>query len=928
MLASFANVFDLRAMVSCKPIPFHASAAYVQMHPKMSSTCILASQNGQMQVVDTNNVDLVNLRQANISSYMSSLVLAPSGDALVVLDADGFIHLWGSPSKLRFTEFSTANPDWGVSGDTVPMLDLSQDIPLHTIGMPYYREQLLSAWSRDLIYEVGEPSAKIDPDILKVAQPNEMGLWAPNPRKVRRNQAEKKRTAETNGSAITAPKFLSEKAKDAEYEQLVDHKVDELQDALVRAGLNSATKSEVPAIYRNVEIKYSRFGVDDFDFEFYNKTNFSGLETHIANSYTNPLLQLLRFTPLFRNLALRHTATSCLNDACLLCELGFLFDTLEKAEGQNCQATNFLKALSGIPQASRMGLLEESSQGTGLLDMIQSACRFILSQTADDFRRISPALGDFENTLAINALTSIRCIHCHNETIRPGGGFITDLTYLPTHSPSHRQRQTMPTFSQILKASVELQTQTRGWCDKCRRYQQLATKKKVQKMPDILMINTALKSNEARQYWATPAWLPDSIGVSVDDGKFFCFEGEDLRLHLAKGMHVIKVYDLVGVVVDVTSSEHQKSHLVSLINVDISARESTKSSNWHLFNDFLVRQVPKEEALSFPSSWKSPTVIAFQVNTARHGVDDTWKSTLDTTLLYHHWSINNRPPENHRVLDTTTEAPSAGTYVAIDTEFVALQQEEIEIKADGDREIIRPTRLGLARVSVLRGTGVDEGLPFINDYITIREDIVDYLTKYSGVAKGDLDPQYSPHTLVPLKVAYKKLWLLVNLGCIFVGHGLPKDFRTINIHVPKAQVLDTVDLFYLKARQRRLSLRFLAWFLLKEDIQLANHDSIEDARTALRLLRKFEEFRDAGIVESMVEEVYREGKKWGYKPPAEAQALARGFGAGAASSLGVPGSSVMDGRETPEILRGASGPGTPRRKKEGGSGEYFESPMR
>lgn len=45
---------------------------------------------------------------------------------------------------------------------------------------------------------------------------------------------------------------------------------------------------------------------------------------------------------------------------------------------------------------------------------------------------------------------------------------------------------------------------------------------------------------------------------------------------------------------------------------------------------------------------------------------------------------------------------------------------------------------------------------------------------------GDLDPNTSKHTLVPLKVAYKKLRMLVDLGCVFVGHGLNKDFRIIS----------------------------------------------------------------------------------------------------------------------------------------------------
>lgn len=83
---------------------------------------------------------------------------------------------------------------------------------------------------------------------------------------------------------------------------------------------------------------------------YYNKTNFSGLETHIANSYANPLLQLFKFIPLVRNLALHHAAITCLSENCLLCEMGFLFDMLDKAEGQSCQATNFLKTFSSIPE--------------------------------------------------------------------------------------------------------------------------------------------------------------------------------------------------------------------------------------------------------------------------------------------------------------------------------------------------------------------------------------------------------------------------------------------------------------------------------------------------------------------------------------------------------------------------------------------------
>jgi hypothetical protein len=130
---------------------------------------------------------------------------------------------------------------------------------------------------------------------------------------------------------------------------------------------------------------------------------------------------------------------------------------------------------------------------------------------------------------------------------------------------------------------------------------------------------------------------------------------------------------------------------------------------------------------------------------------------------------------------------------------VSIPQEETEFRSDGTNRVIRPARLSLARVSVLRGDGPKEGIPFIDDHIHTSDVIVDYLTEFSGIkctfpfpslrvtkespaphVVGDLDPHLSRHTLTPLKLVYKKLRLLVDRGCIFIGHGLSKDFRIIS----------------------------------------------------------------------------------------------------------------------------------------------------
>jgi PAB-dependent poly(A)-specific ribonuclease subunit 2 len=211
--------------------------------------------------------------------------------------------------------------------------------------------------------------------------------------------------------------------------------------------------------------------------------------------------------------------------------------------------------------------------------------------------------------------------------------------------------------------------------------------------------------------------------------------------------------------------------------------ESDAKTPWYLFNDFLVRKIRHEEVFSFKGNWKTPAVLQYTRVELDSLLDlDVLPSKVDYSLLFEDFSIAESPNADpqHEVLKED-EMPKAGTLVAIDAEFVALQQEETEIRSDGTKSLIRPSTLTLARVSVLRGDdGEKEGVPFIDDYIATSEPIVDYLTEFSGIVAGDLDYMQSKHTLVPLKVAYKKLRLLVDLGCIFIGHGLNKDFRIIS----------------------------------------------------------------------------------------------------------------------------------------------------
>jgi PAB-dependent poly(A)-specific ribonuclease subunit 2 len=132
--------------------------------------------------------------------------------------------------------------------------------------MPYYRDLLLSAWPT-LKYEVGRLPPKIDADVVALLKRGEIGYYAPNSHNTRPNQVEYPHLEAQATTSITAPKFLSEKARETAHVQEHVEGVNEAVPSLNDLVLDGANMKEVPHIYRNVEIKYSKFGVDDFDFE-------------------------------------------------------------------------------------------------------------------------------------------------------------------------------------------------------------------------------------------------------------------------------------------------------------------------------------------------------------------------------------------------------------------------------------------------------------------------------------------------------------------------------------------------------------------------------------------------------------------------------------------------------------------------------------
>jgi PAB-dependent poly(A)-specific ribonuclease subunit 2 len=292
-------------------------------------------------------------------------------------------------------------------------------------------------------------------------------------------------------------------------------------------------------------------------------------------------------------------------------------------------------------------------------------------------------------------------------------------------------------------------------------------------------------------------------------------------------------------------------------------------TDWLLFNDFCITPVPAKEVTRLYGQAKLPTLCAYT------RVDRPTPKPLPpspiTADVYRRLTLDaNLPPRSPFApfdYESPKETPGPGTLLGIDAEFVSLAPAVKEPGPEGEEIVVQPVRLGLARVSVVRGDPDHPKrlVPVIDDYIRAVEPVHDYLTRFSGLVPGDLDPVTSKRHIVKLKHAYLKLRYLIDAGCIFVGHGLKQDFKMINVVVPPAQIVDTVELFHFK-RQRKLSLRFLASYLLGADIQKDTHDSIEDARTAVRLYEKYLEMRrdGEGAFREKLLEIYRFGKQHGF----------------------------------------------------------------
>ena len=298
-------------------------------------------------------------------------------------------------------------------------------------------------------------------------------------------------------------------------------------------------------------------------------------------------------------------------------------------------------------------------------------------------------------------------------------------------------------------------------------------------------------------------------------------------------------------------------------------------TDWLLLNGFVVTPSTADDVRSFNAKFKEPSIVLYREvsgsDSGKEAVNIDPSKDLSAAAfrapkivspsIMGTESISSNGAGPMLSISGLQRLPLKGRLVAIDAEFVCVQAEESMITVSGSKEILSEPRNALARLSVI-DCQTNEVL--LDDYVLPNEPVVDHLTRFSGIQERDLDASHSPHHLVTPQEAYLKMRLLMERGCIFVGHGLSQDFRMIGICVPPNQVIDTAEIYH-QPNQRYISLRYLANYVLERDMQQDVHDSIEDAKAASELYDKAASLKKKGEFDDYLMKLYQHGHTTQFK---------------------------------------------------------------
>ncbi len=592
---------------------------------------------------------------------LNGMDVSPSGEMLFVGDSHGYLHQWVDREQARLNLFPKTLEQPAPIRPLPTVLPDDESVPLSMFdtGVPGLRARqgLLSNWPENMFFLHPQPMPSIPSVYVQNLQPARDGdfiMYAHVPK---------------NPGLLRYQHPWPEPVRFVDLSLLHPEPVDALAEPFSPVRSNSSSKKDSlltpiaasspnpafgvaqvakpPGLYQQKTISYTKLGVSGFDFEFYNRTPFSGLENTLANSIFNGALQMLYFLPQIRSALLSH---GCKREFCLSCELGLLFKMLDRSAGAVCQASNLLRTLQNIPLARTMQVvgLDDSTfrdkrQGIALIERF---VEFVLIQLKAERLENEPDV--FGSLLAASKKVLIVCKTCGSERRREE----------PSSDPVRLVYQddgVKLSFGALLRQSLRahIASGTRlldqdEWCERCGNKQPSRahpSEAVAASLPPMLMLFSNLGKTAASncEMWKSAGgraavtansnvvnsvladdggegllaggdgpnvstWLPSSVRVSVDaSGTIQVEEISGDSAAPSTSQDLSAVYTVSSLLCHINDPRKMPSPCHSVLHQKIAPSHTQDKSlvkSFFMFNDFHVVRTNAREALNFDGVYK------------------------------------------------------------------------------------------------------------------------------------------------------------------------------------------------------------------------------------------------------------------------------------------------------------------------------------
>lgn len=871
----FVKVFDLRMYKALQPIPLIVNPRFVRFMPSYCERLCIALQQGCPQ----NQNSPYNLYQAGIrmfdmnsngnivefpveTSVITAFDFSSNKNFIAVGNHSGMMNVFSDRDHPSVNDSSKETIFAAPS--VLPPLSFAIDDATQSLGLvpiAYSPDPLVSDWPMEctqIAFRRRKP-----PIEQKNAKSIHYASQVTNPRV---NTKLKKHNI--------VPYFLEQEVIVLPSEQAVP---EELPQVIHKIKVPKLYKKRPPPVSQ-VPNRRNNFVDETLETYTWNVAHHVTMQsTYAMNLVANSVVQVVYSISSLRNIVLRHI---CTKDSCITCELHFLFTAFSSkiGQGNGIMTTNLAWALS------RNGV---SLKSGGVLNAINQ----VIKRTMDDIE-------DKDDTVSISSKFDrhLCCVRCRGlQAIEQDTEHLLTLNYGNIHQAS---------LCQLIEKSLHLGPESgERKCEDCGQMSRMECKRKIRELSPVLLVNTNTSAVGFLDFWRRQLSISErrpnkniSMGHVPESPseKKICRYGIDCRnqktckykhgridwaaeqsklleesefpewshyipsriaAQLCEGIVRISdisdvpgydepnaiIYELQTMVHVIGNGDHNVNwtHPVTLLK-----ESPVISTSWTMVNEQLVSRVHDNEARHVDPRWKLPALLTYEQKGFEVAVNGQ-EIPNDLFFTEENVATNETVSSAIKSLD---ELPKEGDLIGLDAEFIKIKTDMLEFNGKS------VTMRAVGRASAVDAAG--EKIIF-DDHVRLNDDVevVDYLTKFSGIVESDLNPAESNKYLTTHKRLLLRMHVMIQRGAIFVGHALHNDFTVLNVHVAEPQIIDTVALMRIES-ERMLSLSFLVKEFLGEIIQTAEHDSVIDARYALKLYRRYIEICEKGTLAAEMRRIY------------------------------------------------------------------------